>query len=395
VFPEKCDDIEKVTAMAYKFTLVLSREITEEESAILREADAVCADAVFGPDTLPANADVSVTKMDVDDTSSPTLAEAIQSALDAVKKVPDLSVPGLTVPVQPAGPLDDEKPAVITGEKPEVVAEEKPEAAAEEKTGARKANGKKPAARKPAVEKASANRSPQDNYDFADQQLTISQQEKFPYEFEVSGLSFVAHAGVFTPKYFPGVEMYNRWLRPGPEADVLEIGTGTGVVAVFAALAGARRVVATDVNPAAVANARANVAKHGLEGRVDVRHGDVFDPIRPDERFDLVFWSFPWLWVEPDVQLTDLQKACVDPGYGAARRYITQGTRLLAPGGRLTLGISTAVVRYDLIQEIAAEAGLDARIVERDEIAEPLPTSIPLELVEFVAGGDRRRETLT
>jgi release factor glutamine methyltransferase len=333
--------------------------------------------------------------MDVDDTSSPTLAEAIQSALDAVKKVPDLSVPGLTVPVQPAGPLDDEKPAVITGEKPEVVAEEKPEAAAEEKTGARKANGKKPAARKPAVEKASANRSPQDNYDFADQQLTISQQEKFPYEFEVSGLSFVAHAGVFTPKYFPGVEMYNRWLRPGPEADVLEIGTGTGVVAVFAALAGARRVVATDVNPAAVANARANVAKHGLEGRVDVRHGDVFDPIRPDERFDLVFWSFPWLWVEPDVQLTDLQKGCVDPGYQAARRYITQGTRLLAPGGRLTLGISTAVVRYDLIQEIAAEAGLDARIVERDEIAEPLPTSIPLELVEFVAGGDRRRETLT
>lgn len=370
--------------MGYKFTLVLSREITEEESAILREADAVCADAVFGPGTLPANADVSVTKMDVDDTSSPTLAEAIRSALDAVKKVPDLSVPGLTVPTQPAGPLDDEKPTVITGEKPEVVAEEKPEAAAEEKMGARK----------PAVKKASVNRSPQNNYDFADQQLTISQQEKFPYEFEVNGLSFVAHAGVFTPKYFPGVEMYNRWLRPGPGADVLEIGTGTGVVAVFAALAGARRVVATDVNPAAVANARVNVARHGLEGRVDVRHGDVFDPIRPDERFDLVFWSFPWLWVESDVQLTDLQKACVDPGYQAARRYITQGTRLLAPGGRLTLGISTAVVRYDLIQEIAAEAGLDARIVEHDEIADPLPTSIPLELVEFVAGGDRRRETV-
>ena len=88
--------------MGYKFTLVLNREITDDESAALR--DAGCVDAVFGADTLPTNADVPVTKMDFDTTSSPTLAEAIQAALDAVKKVPELSVPGLTVPAQPAGP---------------------------------------------------------------------------------------------------------------------------------------------------------------------------------------------------------------------------------------------------------------------------------------------------
>lgn len=40
--------------------------------------------------------------MDFDDTISPSLAEAIESALEAVKIVPDLSVPGLTVPAQPA-----------------------------------------------------------------------------------------------------------------------------------------------------------------------------------------------------------------------------------------------------------------------------------------------------
>ena len=86
--------------MSYKFTLTLSREITDEESAALREAG--CADVVFGADTLPTNAEIPVTKMDFDTTSSPTLAEAIQAALDAVKKVPELSVPGLTVPAQPA-----------------------------------------------------------------------------------------------------------------------------------------------------------------------------------------------------------------------------------------------------------------------------------------------------
>jgi hypothetical protein len=92
--------------VGYRFSLVLSREITEEESAVLQ--DAGCGCAVFGSDSLPTNAEVTVTKMDFDDTVSPSLAEAIESALEAVKKVPELTVPGLTVPAQPAGPVSDE-----------------------------------------------------------------------------------------------------------------------------------------------------------------------------------------------------------------------------------------------------------------------------------------------
>ncbi|MBO2456920.1 hypothetical protein [Actinomadura violacea] len=117
--------------MGHKFSLVLSREITDEESAILR--DAGCACATFGPDSLPTDASVPVTKMEFDDTESPSLAEAIESALEAVKKVPDLSVPGLTVPAVPAadsaeGPdggsaaREPGEPGVLVGE----VVEEEP-----------------------------------------------------------------------------------------------------------------------------------------------------------------------------------------------------------------------------------------------------------------------------
>jgi hypothetical protein len=86
--------------VGHKFSLVLSREITDEESAILREAG--CADAAFGTDSLPADADVPVTKIDFDDIVSSSLSEAIEVALEAVKKVSDLSVPLMTVPAQPA-----------------------------------------------------------------------------------------------------------------------------------------------------------------------------------------------------------------------------------------------------------------------------------------------------
>lgn len=132
--------------MGFKFTLVLSREITDDESATLLGANS--AVPLFGPDTLPTNAEVPVTKMDFDDTVSSSLEEAIQAALDSVKKVPELSVPGLTVPAQPAF-REESSPTVVVGEKPEeVVAEEKPEASAEEKPAAKKRAAKKPAAKK-------------------------------------------------------------------------------------------------------------------------------------------------------------------------------------------------------------------------------------------------------
>jgi hypothetical protein len=91
------------------FTLILNREITGDEVAELR--DAGCSCATFGTDALPTNADVTVAKLDFDDAESPSLAEAIQSAMDAVKTVPGLSIPGLTVPAVPKQEVD-----VVPGE---------------------------------------------------------------------------------------------------------------------------------------------------------------------------------------------------------------------------------------------------------------------------------------
>jgi hypothetical protein len=132
-----------VTVVGYRFTLILNREITEDESSALREAG--CADAIFGSDTLPTNADVPVTKIDFDTTAFPTLAEAIQAGLDAVMKMPDLSVPGLDVPAQPAGPETEGSAPVIEG----VVVQDEPVAP---EPSTKKARTKKARSTRPAVE---------------------------------------------------------------------------------------------------------------------------------------------------------------------------------------------------------------------------------------------------
>jgi hypothetical protein len=85
--------------LGHKFSLILSRQISDKESVVLKEAG--CGGAVFRTDSLPTNASVTVTRLDFDDSLTPTLAEAIESALEAVKKVADLTVPGLSVPAVP------------------------------------------------------------------------------------------------------------------------------------------------------------------------------------------------------------------------------------------------------------------------------------------------------
>ena len=50
--------------MGHKFSLVLNREITEEESAVLQQEG--CGGAVFATDSLPANTNVPVTKLEFD-----------------------------------------------------------------------------------------------------------------------------------------------------------------------------------------------------------------------------------------------------------------------------------------------------------------------------------------
>ena len=90
--------------MSYEFTLFLSREITDDESAALQTAG--CAGATITTDSYMAN---SVTRLDFDTSEAPTLAEAIQSALDSVKTLPDLTVASLEVPPQPNDEVDAEE----------------------------------------------------------------------------------------------------------------------------------------------------------------------------------------------------------------------------------------------------------------------------------------------
>lgn len=66
-------------------------------------------------------------------------------------------------------------------------------------------------------------------------------------------------------------------VQPGQR--VIDVGTGSGILAIGAALLGARDVLATDIDPTAVRVARENVAHNGLEGTITTLEGNLLDKV--------------------------------------------------------------------------------------------------------------------
>jgi release factor glutamine methyltransferase len=105
----------------------------------------------------------------------------------------------------------------------------------------------------------------------------------------------------------------------GRPARVADVGTGSGAIAVAIASASpSAEVWATDSSRHAVALARANAERHGVRGRVIVRHGDLLEPV-PDP-IDIVVANLPYLALADAASYPDLadepERAVFAPGDG-------------------------------------------------------------------------------
>lgn len=163
-----------------------------------------------------------------------------------------------------------------------------------------------------------------------------------PTTFSLFGRSWDLLPGVFAPPYCLSTRFFADSIPYPRDGTLLDMGCGSGVISVMAALRGCARVTAADVSPAAVANTRLNTARHGVSGRVQVIRSNLFASLGGQDRYDLIFWNSPF--IEPPagfVPRGDLDSAVFDPQYRAHGQYLSGARQRLTAGGRLLLGFSS------------------------------------------------------
>ena len=156
-----------------------------------------------------------------------------------------------------------------------------------------------------------------------------------PYEIEMGDVSLTVLPEVYAPTSFTDTLWFAEQVRDlVGNRSLLEIGTGTGAISIFAARNGAK-VVATDINPEAVKNARFNAGKHNLD--ISVREGNLYEPLANEEKFDFIFWAHPFNnWETPVTDL--LLISGMDYHYQALKGYIEGARAHLSPEGKLLIG---------------------------------------------------------
>ena len=162
-------------------------------------------------------------------------------------------------------------------------------------------------------------------------------------------------------------------LKSRPSAKVLDIGTGSGCIAISLAhqLKGIH-VVAGDISTEALAVALTNAQRHGMTDRVEFRHGDLFKVCNANEQFDLVVSNPPYI-SDSELSTLDVDVRDHEPrsalaggvdGLDFYRRIAKDANAFLKPGGSLMLEIG--MTQGDSVRRLLEAAHFDAITIVND-----------------------------
>jgi methylase of polypeptide subunit release factors len=182
-----------------------------------------------------------------------------------------------------------------------------------------------------------------------------------------AGFRLTVRPTVFHPRYFISSECFAEFIGglDLSSKHVVDIGTGSGILALAAARAGAENVTATDINPNAALTAAENARANGMGDRVTAVCTDLLSALAPRPLFDVILSSPPKHAGEP--------RNLADRGWHAGPNYrdiaalFDQSRERLKPGGRLYVMVSSDS-DLDLFGALIDRAGFRARLVYEHSI---------------------------
>lgn len=158
---------------------------------------------------------------------------------------------------------------------------------------------------------------------------------------------------------------------------VLDLCTGTGIVAIKVALLGANKVIAVDLNPEAVKNAKFNVEKLGVD-KVEVLEGSLFEPVG-DMTFDIITINPPYTGKKP----ADKIEICFwDEKNKTVKNFFAKYKKHLKPNGIVYLAWAD-FSSLRLIEKLASENSTKLELVKSRKTENGLATFLVYKLVDI------------
>lgn len=158
------------------------------------------------------------------------------------------------------------------------------------------------------------------------------------------------HYGVFSPVRGEYVQMVKD--APLPQAGktlAFDIGVGTGVLSAVLVKRGVQQVIATDMSPRALACAKDNLQRLGLQEQVQLQQTDLF----PEGQAGLIVCNPPWV---PARAVTTLEQAVYDDNSAMLRGFLNGLRAHLLPGGEGWLILSDLAEHLGLRSRAELEA---------------------------------------
>lgn len=154
--------------------------------------------------------------------------------------------------------------------------------------------------------------------------------------FPVLGYRLHPFYGAYIPARMEHLELFGTWLAKyqGARDRAIDVGTGSGVLALQMAKAGFRHVLATDINANAIESVARQLRRLPVPPSIELQHADLLGASRGP--VDLVVSNPPWMKGEVGRTL-DLAMYFQD---GFFERFFAQALQHLAPGGRVVLVFS-------------------------------------------------------
>jgi release factor glutamine methyltransferase len=181
---------------------------------------------------------------------------------------------------------------------------------------------------------------------------------------EYNGIQYQTHPEVYEPA--EDTFLFAENLQVNRRDRVLEIGTGTGIIATIVSRK-CRTVIATDINPLAIDCALKNIITNKAYN-VELRKGDLFEPVQ-SEKFDLILFNTPYLPTSEDEKIhTEIDKAW-DGGLDGRKvidRFLEGLKDHLNPGGRVQL-VQSSLSDIDKTIIRLNELGFDASVTAREK----------------------------